>query len=441
MQLPSGVVTALNILNENGYQAYVVGGCVRDDIMGIAPHDFDICTDCRPDSLEDIFSRYRVFKTGISHGTCTVIIDDLPIEITTFRSEADYSDHRRPDGVEFISSHREDMARRDFTMNSISYNPNVGYMDYFGGKEDISNKIIRCVGDPEKRFEEDALRIMRAIRFSSVLGFEIEENTKKALFNKKQLLDYVSAERKSDELNKLLLGKNVFHCLMEYRDILAQIIPELIPCFDMEQKNKHHRYDVYEHIAHAVEHSPADKATRLCMLFHDIGKPPCMVEDKKGFRHFKGHQLKSAEIARNIMNRLRYDNKTKENVIAQIIEHDNRFECNAYEIKKFLSKYGYDFFNRHIIVRRADTLAQSEYQLEDKLDDLSEREELARKIVESGECYSLAQLAVNGRDLIDCGITDGKEIAATLSQLLDAVMKGECHNTKESLISIIKERA
>lgn len=435
MFLPDQVIKAMECLTHSGYSAYVVGGCVRDSLMGITPHDYDICTDCTPDEFSEVFTDAKIISTGIAHGTCTVIIDHLPIEITTFRSEENYSDHRRPDEVHFIKSHKEDMSRRDFTMNAVSFSFLEGYIDYYDGISDIKNGIIRCVGDPEKRFEEDALRILRAIRFVSCLGFIIEDKTKEAIFKKKALLSHISSERIASELDKMLAGKQVFNCITEYRDVLAVIMPEIIPSFDFEQNTKHHCFDVWTHIARSVELSANERSIRLCMLFHDIGKPGCATTDSYGNSHFKGHQAASAEFAKNILNRLKYDNKTKKEVVALVAEHDNRFECCKPELKRFLAKYGYSFFQKHMMVRTADTLAQSAYNRYEKMKDLFNRISLAEQIIQNDECYSLKQMKINGKDLMDIGITDGRHISRVLDSLLEMIINDEIPNDKNTLIN------
>lgn len=440
MLLPSYAKNAIEILYESSHKAYAVGGCVRDSIMGITPYDYDICTSATPDEMLEIFSGYKVIKTGIKHGTVTVIIEDMPLEITTFRKEAEYTDHRRPDSVLFVDDLKDDLSRRDFTVNAIAYNDYEGYVDYFDGIADIKRKTLRCVGYASKCFEEDALRILRAVRFNSTLGFEIEKNTHNAIFEKLSLLDYVSKERIQIELVKLLQGDNVFSCLMTYRDVLAQFIPEIKPCFDFDQKNKHHKYDVYEHIVRAVSLSPKRADIRVCMLLHDIAKPLCMTEDvKKDCRHFHHHDRVSAEIAQDILSRLKFDNKTKNYIVSQIKEHDNRFECTRENIKKFISKYSFKFCYDHIDIRVADTNAQSEYNLQNKLDDLNMRLEFIRDIEKNDECVFISQLDIDGNDLINIGF-EGKEISQMLNLLLDEVIEGRLCNKKNELITFAKRR-
>ncbi len=439
MLLPSYAKKAIEILYNNGHKAYAVGGCVRDSIMGIAPFDYDICTSATPNQMLEIFSGFKVIKTGIKHGTVTVIIEDKPLEITTFRKEAEYSDHRRPDSVLFVDDLKDDLSRRDFTVNAIAYNDYEGYVDFFDGIADIKRKTLRCVGCAPKRFEEDALRILRAVRFHSTLGFEIEKNTHNATFEKLSLLEFVSAERIRVELEKLLQGDNVYSCLMTYRDVIAQFIPEIKPCFDFDQKNKHHKYDVYEHIVRAVSLSPKWADIRVCMLLHDIAKPLCMTEDKKGCRHFKTHPEVGAEIAQDILSRLKFDNKTKSYIVNQIKEHDNRFECTKENIKRFISKYSFKFCYDHIDIRLADTKAQGEYNLKEKLDDLDMRLKLIKEIENNNECVFISQLGINGNDLINIGF-EGKEISQTLDILLDEVMSGRLCNNKEELMSFAKRR-
>lgn len=437
--IPGHVSKVLDVLYKNGYDGYIAGGCVRDALLGIRPHDYDICTDCKPDEMLKIFKNFRTIETGLQHGTITVLSDGDPIEITTYRSDGEYTDHRRPEKVVFETRLEEDLKRRDFTVNAMCYNERVGLVDLFGGREDLKNKIIRCVGEPEKRFDEDALRILRGIRFASVLGFSIDPDTKNAILKMRGLLNEISAERKAVELQKLLCGKNSFNILMEYRDVIGTVIPEIIPCFDFKQNNIHHCYDVYEHICRSVSNIRDDWRLRMVMLLHDIGKPAMATVDENGVSHFKKHQLKSADMAKEITRRLKLDNKSRKYIYDLVYEHDNRIAANKKSVRRFMSRYDYEFTLDYIAVRRADTLAQSEYLREEKLAELDSIEKIAKEIHDENLCFKISDLAVNGSDIITEFGFKGREIGETLKFALDAVITEKVGNTKQEIIEYLKD--
>ena len=318
MELPKEVKNAIGRLEAAGYEAFAVGGCVRDSLLGNEPGDYDLTTAAKPEETKRVFQGEKIVETGIKHGTVTVILGETPLEITTFRVESEYRDNRRPERVEFTKSIEEDLARRDFTMNALAYSESRGIVDPFGGEADIKAGIIRAVGDPEKRFREDALRIMRALRFASALGFEIEPETEKALLENRALLLNVSAERLSEELLKLLCGQNVRRVLMKYTDVLGVILPELLPMKGFSQQNPHHVYDVLEHSAAAAEKVPPRPALRLGALLHDVGKPRCFTIDENGVGHFYGHAEISAQMAEEILGRLRLDSAAKKEVVSLV---------------------------------------------------------------------------------------------------------------------------
>ncbi len=301
IQIPPHAERILTLLNQAGYKAYVVGGCVRDALLSKTPKDWDICTSALPDEMERVFQGFRVVETGLKHGTLTVVLDGIPYEITTFRVDGAYTDHRHPDGVTFVTDVREDLARRDFTVNAMAYHPAEGLIDAFGGQEDLRRGVIRCVGQPEERFREDALRILRALRFASVYGFTIDEETAKAAHELKETLSLVAAERIRAELGKLLCGQGCGNILRAYRDILGQILPQLVPMFDFPQCTPHHRFDVWEHTVRSVENVPATEVLRFTMLLHDAGKPATFTRDEDGVGHFCGHAACSEKIAEAVM--------------------------------------------------------------------------------------------------------------------------------------------
>lgn len=436
IKLPCEVKTALNKLHENGYEAYIVGGCVRDSLLGQEPKDYDITTSALPEETKSVFSSFKIIETGIKHGTVTVLINNIPLEITTYRIDSEYKDNRHPDAVIFTRSLREDTARRDFTINAIAYSDKNGIVDYFNGSNDIKSKLIRCVGNADNRFTEDALRIMRALRFSSVLGFNIEKNTKKAIFNNKELLLNISSERISCELLKLLCGKNAKQVIMEYIDVFGVIIPELLPMKGFDQKNCHHIYDILEHSAVTVENIPPEPALRLAALLHDIGKPHCFFIGQDGMGHFYGHAKISADMSERIMERLKLDNATRSLTVTLVKAHDVQIEESEKAVKRALNKYTVDVFFKLILLKRADNLAQNpEYIYRQKYYDRIEM--LAHKILEERQCFCMKDLAVNGNDLIDLGISPGPKMGKILDKILDKVISGSLENEKAVLLDYV----
>lgn len=437
INIPEYVRKTLDILENGGYSAYIVGGCVRDALMGKSPHDYDVCTDCPPERTVKLFSGFHTIETGLKHGTLTVISEGEPVEITTFRSDGVYADHRRPQSVKFEKSLSEDLKRRDFTVNAMCYNGREGLIDLYGGAEDLQKGVIRCVGDPLERFDEDALRIMRALRFSAVLGFDIEANTALAMRKLSGLLNRISAERIFTELKKLLCGSSAEKILLEYKDIMGVIIPELIPTFDCGQNCPHHIYNVYEHICKSVSFVEPDEELRLTMLLHDIEKPALKKTDEKGVDHFKKHQFASAETAKKILRRMKCSNKTEAWIFNLIREHDNRIPPQKKSVRRLISKYGFEFFGDWLEVRRADTMAQSEYRRCEKLKELDELEELGVQIMEEKSCFKISDLAVNGNDMIEMGYS-GSEIGRALEFALDGVIDELVVNGRQELIDYLR---
>lgn len=442
--MTTAVSYILSTLTAHGEQAYIVGGCVRDKLMGRNPHDWDICTSALPSQTEAIFREagFSVIPTGIKHGTVTVVIDNESFEITTFRVDEDYEDGRHPDRVKFVSDVTEDLARRDFTMNAIAYSPATGLIDPFHGAEDIKNGIIRCVGNPDQRFEEDALRIMRAIRFSATLGFSLEKTTENSTREHLPLLDNIARERIREELLKLLSGVVVGPTLMEYSDFITQIIPELTPCIGFQQNNPYHIYDVWEHIVHAVDSAEPDPELRMVLLLHDIGKPLCYAEDENHVGHFHGHVKTSADIARIVLNRLRFSNEEISRIVQLVAIHDRRIEPTKKAVRRMLNEIGSDQFDHLMKVQKADVLAQNPAPVltRPRLEKIKTLKTLKAQILEEQECFSLKDLAVNGRDLIAAGVKPGPEVGHVLQYLLDKVLEDAALNDKEKLLSIAKER-
>ena len=359
--------------------------------------------------------------------------------MTTYRIDGEYKDNRHPESVTFTSNLREDLARRDFTVNAIAYNEESGIADFYGGESDLNKRLIRCVGNPDERFREDALRILRALRFASCYSFAIERNTAAAVHRNARLLRNIASERIQAELVRLLCGDGAEEILNGFRDVFAVFIPELAETFDFDQKNKHHCYDVFHHITHSVGLIESDPILRLTMLFHDIAKPLVCTTDSRGARHFKGHQLVSADIARNALSRLRFPSETIETCVTLIIYHDVRFNGTVPQVKRVLNKLGDENMRRLFKVQYADTLSQSEYMREEKLRKIDTAKAQFEQVMARQECFSLRQLAVNGRDLIAAGITDGREIGRVLAFLLDSVIDEALPNEKAALLSAAKE--
>lgn len=438
IKVPEYALKALNVLESHGFEAYCVGGCVRDSLLGKTPHDWDICTNAMPQQIKEIFTDYFTVDTGLKHGTLTAIIDRNPVEITTYRTDGEYKDHRRPEEVQFVRDLRQDLSRRDFTVNAMCWNPKTGLVDIFGGRQDLDKHIIRCVGEPHKRFEEDALRILRALRFSSKLGFDIEENTKSAAMQDRELLKCISAERIFSELKGLLCGKDAVKVLIDMKEIIAVFIPEVAPCFGFKQNNPHHIYDVWEHICHSVGYARPDETICLAMLLHDIGKPQAATVDENGINHFKKHQFISADMSNEILNRLRCDNASKQYVHDLIYEHDNRIPVERKSVKRFISRHDMNFFMDYLEVRRADTYAQSDYHREEKLRDLDSLAMIAFQLEKENACLKISDLMIDGRDMIALGYS-GKTIGEALNFALDAVLSEDVDNSKQALLDYIKD--
>jgi tRNA nucleotidyltransferase (CCA-adding enzyme) len=449
IEIPSGANEIIHTLQNNGYEAFLVGGCVRDSILGRPIHDYDITTSATPDEMPEIFQDKRIIETGLQHGTITIVIDDEPYEVTTYRIDGNYSDSRRPDKVTFTKSLEEDLKRRDFTINAMAYNDEVGLVDPFNGMEDIKYHKIQCVGKPEDRFTEDALRILRAIRFASQLSFVLEPNTDYILHKMYQNLENISVERINSEFCKIAASSNFCVQMVLYSDVLSLFIPEIKDMFGFQQNNPYHIYDVWNHAVHAVQAyecdcepdlNPRDLITSLAVFFHDIGKPHCYQDGEDGIRHFKGHGRVSADMTDKIMKRLRFDNDTREKVVELVYYHDATFEVGKKYVKRWLNKIGEEQFRRLLNVRRADIKAQADMNQETRLQKIDNIGYVLEEVLQDDECFSLKDLAVNGKDLITIGYKPGKEIGEVLNNLLDSVISGEYINEKEKLLEIAERR-
>lgn len=439
MDMPKNVDTAINLLQSAGFEAYAVGGCVRDSLLGKTPNDWDITTSAKPENMKSVFADFHCIDTGIKHGTVTVVIDGEPLEITTFRLDGEYEDNRHPKSVTFTSNLGADLGRRDFTVNAMAYSKMTGTVDLFGGQNDLKNKIIRCVGDPDRRFNEDALRILRALRFASALDFEIEEKTAQSLLKNCALLGNISEERIAKELLKLVCGKGAKRILTGFAPVLFEILPELQPMYKNSHDNPHHCYDIYEHTLIAVESIDPEPTLRFAMLLHDCGKPAVKKFDENGVAHFYGHQRISAEISAQILARLKVSNKFRDEILFLVSNHD-RWELyeNTEKMPRYLSKFGLDGVLNLLKVMRADVLAQSpEYRY--RLDQIADAEETAKNLAAQKPCLSLSELQINGRTLMDIGIPQGRKLGAVLAQLLDEVIDGVTKNTQEALTTRARE--
>lgn len=433
--VPANVAQALDRLHAGGFEAWIVGGCVRDFLLGLTPKDYDITTSARPEETKAVFSDCRTIDTGVQHGTVTVVFDGDPLEITTYRVDGAYSDARHPDGVTFTRSLREDAARRDFTMNAMACAPGEGLQDFFGGQNDVSQGIIRCVGDPETRFQEDALRILRGIRFASVLGFALEPATEAAARRCAPLLREISAERVAVELGKLLCGKEAGRVLQTYPDILGVVIPELLPMVGFDQRNVHHCHDLLAHTAVALDHTPPNLPLRLAMLLHDVAKPQCFSLGEDGQGHFYGHARQGMAMADAILRRLRFSNQVREKAVTLIRYHDSVVEETPKMVRRWLNKLGTEMFFDLLQIQRGDTLglAPAYYTRTARFDRL---ENQAKTILAEQPCLSVRDLAVNGHDLMALGYR-GKAIGQALNRLLDQVLEGSVPNEKTALLQFL----
>lgn len=436
--LPYNARFIINRLQQSGYTCYAVGGCVRDSILGKEPADWDFTTSALPEEIEQVFSDCRTLNFGKQFGTIGIILDNEQYEVTTYRIDGDYSDARHPDSVSFSSSLQDDLSRRDFTVNAMAYNDTDGLVDFFGGQRDLEYGVIRCVGVATNRFAEDALRILRALRFAATLGFSIEPSTSAAILSGRKMLSAIASERIREELLKLLCGGNADFVLRRYRSVFAVFIPELVGTFDFEQNNKHHNRDVYHHTVAALKNIEPDPVLRTAMLFHDIGKPLTHTVDKHGVSHYYNHPVLGAAMAEEILRRLCMPRLFINEVSILIRYHDVRIKPDPVPIKKLLGKLGADTVRRLYKIQHADILAQSMYQREEKLANLSQIEALTDRIISGGECYNLKMLDINGSDLLHIGITSGEEIGKTLDTLLDKVITGELKNDKPELIAAAK---
>ena len=446
IKMPENANRIIKRLQKEGYEAYIVGGCVRDAILNKEPDDWDITTSARPEQVKALFR--KTFDTGIQHGTITVMMPNAEsgklegYEVTTYRVDGKYEDHRRPTSVTFTASLLEDMKRRDFTINAMAYNEEEGIVDHFDGMGDLERHVIRCVGKAQERFDEDALRILRAVRFAAQLDFTIEEQTRLAIEKQAELLNDISAERIQVELTKLLLSKHPERLRTAYElGVTAVVLPEFDRMMQTEQNNIHHMYSVGEHTLRVIEQVPAQKALRWAALLHDVAKPVTKTTDEKG-DHFYGHNEAGVELARQILTRLKFDNATIDRVKRLVYWHDYAMGAliKLRTFRRGLSKMGADLFEDYICLKRADILGQSTYMRQEKLDRLDVLRDYYTQIIEENQCLSLKDLAVTGKDLItELGMQPGKEIGTTLHTLLDRVLDDPSLNERNVLLDMARQ--
>lgn len=443
INIPKDVNYIINNFYKNGYEAYMVGGCVRDSLLGVEPKDYDITTSAKPEETISLFE--KTIPTGLKHGTITVIINSTPYEVTTFRTEGTYLDNRRPSSVDFVTDIKEDLSRRDFTINALAYNENTGLIDYFNGVDDIKNKIIRCVGDPDKRFKEDALRMLRAIRFSCQLTFDIEEGTLKAIKDNYKLIENISFERIRDEICKILISHNPSRGLELLKDtkLLELILPEINSLVDFSPKCTNHNRNVFTHTLRVIDNTENDLLLRLSALFHDVGKLNTLTPFDNGrFYGFPGHSIEGAIMSKRILSKLRFDNNTIK-IVSKLIEHHLVLNVDTmltkYEVKKLLNDVGKNNISLLFKLQRADINSLDNPKI--FLDKVNYTEKLANEILENNEPLTIKDLDISGEDLIsNLGLKPGKIIGDTLNYILDKVLEDPNLNSKEILLNLAKDK-
>lgn len=437
-RIPEDILKIINRINEKGYEAYIVGGSVRDMLLGRVPSDWDIATNAKPKDIKSIFS--KTIDTGIKHGTITVSMENYDVEVTTYRKESVYSDKRRPDSVEFVENIYEDLRRRDFTINSIALKPEQGFIDYNNGIEDLKAKTIRCVGNPKERFGEDALRMIRAVRFAAQLGFDLETATLQAIKENAKNITDISSERIREEFKKILISSDVKRgiYLMEGTGLLKFILPELDDCIGLEQENPHHEFDVFKHTVTAVSNIEPKLHLRLIMLLHDIGKLYTKTIDEKGLGHFYNHEEVSAQLSEQILDRLRFDRIIKRKVVNLVRWHDYRLNADEKAIRRAINKMGREEFEDYLLIRDADIKAQSMKYMKTKLENQRKIGQIYQVIVQKNEPLTLKDLNIDGCDLKNLGVSEGEKIRLTLDFLMDKVLDNPFLNEKQTLINMAK---
>ena len=439
IEITNEIKVIFDTLNNSGYECFMVGGCVRDFLLNKEPHDIDFTTNATPDEMKECFKDFSVIETGIKHGTLNILVNHIPFEITTYRVDGEYLDNRRPTEVVFVKDLKYDLARRDFTINAIAYNPTDGFVDCFGGIQDLQDKIIKCVNEPMQRLREDALRILRALRFSAVLGYKIDKQTEKACFKLSSLLKNISYERITVELFKTIIQTDGHRVIFDYIDIWGVVIPELLKMKGFNQHNKHHVHDVLKHTCVALDGAEKDLIVCLTVLFHDIGKPDCFTLDEQGNGHFYGHALRSVDITRDVFNRLKVDNDTKNQVLTLIKYHDLDLQPTEKYIRRLCYKLGnIELVKKLISVQRADNYGQAPIH-DERIEKFNRIDKIIEKLEKENLSFSLKDLAVDGNDMIKLGLS-GKEIGKSLKLLLEAVLNEKVKNDSKHLIMYLQDK-
>lgn len=439
MKIHPAAAKVITVLEAHGYEAWVVGGCVRDSLLGRQPQDWDICTSALPQEGMACFCDFPVVETGLKHGTFTVLLEGTACEVTTFRTDGPYLDSRRPEHVVFVRGLEEDLARRDFTINAMAWHPGRGLADPFGGRQDLVDKLLRSVGRPDMRLREDALRILRALRFASQLEFSIVPALEESLHKNRQLLLHVASERIRAELDALLAGPGVLPVLLAYPDVLAVFMPEIEAMAACPQNNRYHVYNVWRHTAHAVAAAPGNRQIRLAMLLHDVGKPPCRTTGPDGSDHFYGHPAKSAQMAEKILKRLKYDKATARAVVELVAWHDA--ELHPANLRRLLARLGEERLRQLLLVRRADAAAQSPLYKQERFDMLAQAKPALESILAQQQCFKRADLAVDGNDLLKLGVPRGPAMGHILARLLEQVVEEKLPNEKTALLAEAQQLA
>lgn len=439
-QIPKQIIKAIRLLNEHNYEAYLVGGSVRDLLQAKIPADFDLTTSATPEQNMRVFSEYQTIPVGLKYGTIKVIIDQMPVEITTYRVEQGYSDHRHPDTIKFSTDLKQDLSRRDFTINALAFHPEEGLVDPFSGYHDLNNKIIRTVGQPEERFSEDALRILRALRFASSLNFAIDQNTKIAIKSHQLLLKNIAVERINQEFSQIMVSSNINSILTEYRDLFAVFIPELRKSFDFEQRNPYHAFDVFRHTVEVISNTPPQLDLRLAALYHDLGKPDTFSIDDQGIGHFYNHPKKSAQIARTNMQELKFEKKLIDTVETLVLYHDYPLELDKTILKRRLHKFGEKMLDKLITLKKADTMGKAKTIQTEQVAYLNEISLMIDQIVRTKPALQITDLEIDGNDAIRLGL-QGPEIGRALGEIFELVLTEQLENKRKPLLEVLKSLA
>ncbi len=439
IRMPGPVRDVLDRLEASGFEGWLVGGCVRDSLLGRDPQDWDVTTNARPEEIQRAMGGLQTYDVGIRHGTVTVLSGGMPVEATTYRADGAYPDHRRPESVAFSDSLEEDLARRDFTVNALAWHPARGLADPFGGREDLEKRLLRAVGEPRRRFEEDALRILRGLRFAATLGFTLEEETDRALREKRELLGVVSGERVREEMTRLLCGEQAARVLREHPEVVFTVLPELAPLEHCAQETPYHCWDVWEHTLHAVEAAPPQAEVRWAALLHDCGKPEVKTVDAAGQAHFYGHDRRGEEITRGVLERLRFSAAQREEIAGLVGLHGTPLDPPEKRVRRLMSRLGPEGFFRLTALKKADAAAHAPAFRAERTRWVEQAEDLARELLAHREPLGVRELAVNGRDLQQAGMDPGPAMGGLLRRLLEQVWDGGLPNEKEPLLQAARE--